>query len=178
MSNSLHRNIGLLLCSWNISNQKREKKKKSDADRTRINTDIWSSRVRADSHLTLTFTRMQLIALKYAITIIRQSMQTVRSIIYAQLYSSWRSSSRSKHKLFWAGSTVSDSKIESLSARCELVTSRGQFFLWARRVDWCFACLQDFVIPSQSTIKRWAKGVGNNGKTPKVGKQVNKRTNN
>ena len=77
-----------------------------------------------DSHLTLTLTRTQLIALKYFIMINRHSIHTIHSIIYAQLYSSWLSSLRSKQKMFWACSTVSDSKIEGLGAWRELVTSR------------------------------------------------------
>ena len=60
-----------------------------------------------------------MIALKYSIMVNRQSIHTVRSIIYAQLSSSWRSSSRSKQKIFWTCSNLSESKIESLSVRCE-----------------------------------------------------------
>ena len=71
---------------------------------------------------------------------------------------------------------MSNSKINGLSAWSELVTSRGQHFLYAGRVDWCFACLQDFFIPLQQNIKRWVKAIGNNESTPKVGQEVNKIT--
>ena len=81
-----------------------------------------------DSHLSLT----QLTLLIYSIMMNKQRIHTVHSLYHLRFpllnIMTWQSSLRSKQKIFWVRSTVSDSKIESFNAWCESVTTRCQLF--------------------------------------------------